>query len=854
MGRRSSSQFLHRPQVRQSRARSAPPAPGWCITSCIAQYLGSQYLDRKSKLTLISKAEEAFIQLGRCHCQGALWFLDDHDRALLRMVMSEVACLVQSPHQANHANGETGIAGSALRRPRNREVTSRYKSPSTPSVVSPAAANRRYPTPNKDCSKNEPSTASPAPVSIRRFPTPNVDRSTHATDVPSPKRAVSVERRRPSPTRTAEHSSSKQPNDATTPVLPRRTSVRAELLWPSTRSLTSSMQLDSLPLPPTGQPKKQVENRGKCSNVSADQTLRPSANVVQKPAKSRRPTPERKATPLRYQNSDQAENARPQENLQKQHGRPGSSNVKISGAALGRSIDLSNDRERPPSKAAAILLQGKYANGSSSVSQNVGFSGAISMSVSEGRTVSSISLKPRPESRGRGRDSPSRSSRGPNSPLVSGKGPNKASPPSVTSQGAVDQVVNPARLIGQAVELASSDVPSIPDAASDSESVSSGGTTTTTSSSGRGTPGSVSVNRGVRGTTVPARFWQDAASRSKRLPENKLRSSMPESEFAAAALSRVGVRCKTVESPQGSHSVQSGSASSSPWSSTTPIRSGSSFLPPQQPLSPSKVSPYRNIPSPLRSRGGPSLNPGGQRSSSAALMLNFGADVRRGRKGLSLVEEIHLHRILHNRLLQWRFVNGRADGAMNEQTAGAEKMLYNVCVRIFDLRSSVIAKKIQLHQARQAQRLDALLSCQKSSLEDWSTLQGDHLNALEGAVRALEAAVLRVPVTGGVKADVPAVQDAISSAFDVMNLIENSAVYLLPKADKTNCLVSELGLVAAQERVLLEECASLLATASSLEVEERSIRTQLVQCEHERARVLGHLMDTTSSLPETAVV
>lgn len=779
-----------------------------------------------------------------------MWFSDDHDRALLRMVMSEVACLVQTPHQATHANGDTGIAGSALRRPRNREVTSRYKSPCTPSASPAAVPNRRFPTPNTDRSKNEPSTASPAAIPIRRFPTPNVDRSTHTPDVPSPKRAVSVERRRPSPTRTSEYSSSKGSCDAG-PVPPRRASVRTELLWPSTRSLTSSMQFESVSLPPSGQSRKQIENRGKCSNVSTDQTLRPSVNVVQKPANVRRPTPERKGTPLRSQNIDQAENARPQENLQKhnQHGRPGSSNGKISGPAMNRSMDLLNDRERPLSRAATSLVQARTANGSS---QNVGFSQTKSPSINEGPSISSSSQKARSESRGRRKDSPARPSRGPNSPLLSSKGPNKASPPSVTSHKAVDQVVNPARLTGQAVELATSDVLAILDTASDTESVSSGGTTTT-SSSGRGTPGSASVNRGVRGTTVPARFWQDASSRSKRLQENKLRASMPEPEFAAAASGRAGIRYKTVESPQGSHTLQSGSASSSPWSSTASIRSGSNLLPSEQPGSPSKYSPYRNMPSPVRSRGAPPLN-SGQRSSSAAMMLSFGADVRRGRKGLSLVEEIHLHRILHNRWLQWRFVNARADGAMNEQTASAEKLLYNVCVRIFELRSLVIAKKIELHQVKQAQKLDALLSCQKSSLEDWSALQHDHLNALEGAVQALEAAVLRVPVTGGVKADVPAVQDAISSAFDVMNVIQNSVAHLLPKADKTNSLVSELGHVAAQERVLLEECTSLLATVSALEVEERSVRTHLVQCEHARARVLGHLMDSTASVPEAAIV
>lgn len=769
------------------------------------------------------------------------------------MVMSEVARLVQTPHQTKHANGENAIAGSALRKPRNREVTSRYKSSCTTSVSPAPAANRRFPSPNVDRSKNLPEPVPPVATHNRRFPTPNVDRSATSLDVPSPKRAVSVERRRPSPTRTAENNTSKGLSDAT-PTGTRRTSVRTELLWPSTRSLTSSMQFEPPSLPPSGQSKKQIENKGKCSNVAVDHTLRPSANVVQRPANLRKPTPERKATPVRRPSTDQAENARPPENLQKldQHGRSASCNGKMVGAALSRSVDLSTDRERPLSRAASLLVQGKAVHGSSSGSQHAGFSRALSQSISEGSTLSLASQKARSDSRGRGRDSPLRSGKGPYSPLQSSKGPTKDSPPSVTSHLAnctVEQVVNPTRHAGQAVELAHSDVPAILDTASDTESVSSGGTTTT-SSSGRGTPGSLSATRGVRGTAVPARFWQDAASRSRRVSENKLRASMPERDFSAATLGRLSSKYKTVESPQGSHTLSNGVSPLSPWS-TMPNRSVSGCLP--QPLSPSRTSPYRNIPSPLRSRQGSSLT-SSQRSSNAAMMLNFGADYRRGRKGLSLVEEIHLHRILHNRLLQWRFVNARADGAMNEQTFGAEKLLYNVCMRMFDLRSSVVAKKIRLQQARQAQKINTLLSIQTRSLDDWSRLQHNHTNALKGVVQALEAAVLRVPVTSGVKADVPAVQDAIHSAFDVMNTVENTITYLLPKVDKTNSLVSELGFVAAQERVLLEECASLLATASALEVEECSIRTHLVQCEHERARVLGHLMDSTTPAPDSTLV
>ncbi|KAH7280323.1 hypothetical protein KP509_37G061400 [Ceratopteris richardii] len=783
------------------------------------------------------------------------------------MVMSDAACLVQSPHQVKHTSREASIAGAALRRPRNREVTSRYKSPA-PSSTSPSTAvqNRRFPTPSAERPKHEAGSASvvsavqnlrfptptsdrprqevgiisPAFSSSRRFPTPIADRSFHSSNVSSPKRAISAERRRPSPTRTAEPV--QKGNDA---APPRRSSVRADLLWPSTRSLTSSMQLDSFPLPPPPQLRKHVEIKGTFTSVNADQTLKPTANVVHKAAVPRRPTPERKATPIRNHNTDQVENAKPHENLQKrdQHGKAGSSNGKFSGAALNKSVDLSKERERPLSRTASLTI-----NGSSIASQASAYTRAKSPSVSERSSISSSSLRAnvvRSESRGRRRDSPSRDNRGPNSPLLSSKASSGASR---ALNEAVDQVDNPARLNGQACELASVGVPVSVEIVSDTDSVSSGGTSS--SSLSRCTSTNMAGNGGVRRTAVPARFLQDVTSRTRRLPENKLCSPMPDSEVSATDLvGRLTIRCKTFESPQGSHASQTGPAPSSPWSSASSIRSGSNSLLAQQPLSPMKSSPYR-MSSPSKSRGGPTLTLG-QRSSSAAVMLNFGPDVRRGRKGLNQMEEIHLHRILHNRLLQWRFVNARTDEAMAEQTAGAEKSLYNVYMRIFYLRSSVVMKKVQLQQGREVQKLNALLSQQKPRLEDWSTLQQSHSQALNGAIEALEAAVLRVPVTGGVKADVASVQDAISSAFKAMNFIENSVAHLSPKADKANSLVSELGCVAAQERVLLEECASLLATVSALEMEERSIRTHLVQCEHERARVLGHLMDNTTPLPET---
>jgi hypothetical protein len=53
--------------------------------------------------------------------------------------------------------------------------------------------------------------------------------------------------------------------------------------------------------------------------------------------------------------------------------------------------------------------------------------------------------------------------------------------------------------------------------------------------------------------------------------------------------------------------------------------------------------------------------------------VNFGLDGwSRGRKALTQYEEAQLLRILHNRWLQWRFVNARAEAVISAQKTSAE--------------------------------------------------------------------------------------------------------------------------------------------------------------------------------------
>jgi hypothetical protein len=92
--------------------------------------------------------------------------------------------------------------------------------------------------------------------------------------------------------------------------------------------------------------------------------------------------------------------------------------------------------------------------------------------------------------------------------------------------------------------------------------------------------------------------------------------------------------------------------------------------PPSSPSHASKgASPLRGLPSPQRSRPSAALT--GTARSVGGTTLSFGIGGR-GRKALTQQEEVQLLRILHNRWLQWRFVNARAEAVTSAQKAAAE--------------------------------------------------------------------------------------------------------------------------------------------------------------------------------------
>lgn len=331
-------------------------------------------------------------------------------------------------------------------------------------------------------------------------------------------------------------------------------------------------------------------------------------------------------------------------------------------------------------------------------------------------------------------------------------------------------------------------------AVSDAESVSSGSTPGTIRG---GTP---------RAVMVPARFRQ-------------LRRVQPEP--VSPPLSR------NSKLPSGNRYLKDGPTLSPRGLSPSPIRGA------VRPASPSKSvllsstsSPSRGMPSPTRARSGIGSN---NNLGNTPSILSFAAEARRRKGGENAIVDAHVLRLLHNKYLQWRFANARADAAMLVQGATAQKSLYNAWVTTSKMRQSVISKQIEIQQLRRNLKLHTVLKNQIPCLKVWDQGERDHSVSLSGAILSLESSTLRLPLVDGAKVDIQNLKDAICSAVDVMQAMASSICSLVTKVEHVNALASELASTTTNERSLIDRCKDLLSILTHLEMQNCSLRTHTLQ-------------------------
>ncbi|KAM3701150.1 hypothetical protein ACJW31_05G150700 [Castanea mollissima] len=182
-------------------------------------------------------------------------------------------------------------------------------------------------------------------------------------------------------------------------------------------------------------------------------------------------------------------------------------------------------------------------------------------------------------------------------------------------------------------------------------------------------------------------------------------------------------------------------------------------------------------PNSVKSSGGlslPPVPPAGTKS------LGAGNDTRKVKKVSTQQENLHTLRLLHNRYLQWRFANAKAEASMQAQQRECERTLYSLGVKISELFDSVKKKRLELGLLQRTKTLSAVLEAQIPYLEEWSALVEDYSVSLSEAIQALLNASLQLPI-GNVRADIREVGEALNSATNMMEMIVFHLQSFVPK-------------------------------------------------------------------------
>ncbi|KAI3465272.1 hypothetical protein Pfo_021935 [Paulownia fortunei] len=335
---------------------------------------------------------------------------------------------------------------------------------------------------------------------------------------------------------------------------------------------------------------------------------------------------------------------------------------------------------------------------------------------------------------------------------------------------------------------------------------------------------SIQLRGGPRGVVVPARLWQDSSNRVHKILD--LASPLSNS----AANRTIGPSKLIFAKNFQNDSPASSPRELCPTRGLSPVRGGARAASPCKALTSSTGALLRGMVSPSRARSSIRNSMNDNNTCSTPSTLSFAVDVRRGKLGENRIADAHDLRLLYNRLLQWRLANAKVENTLLVQKHSAERSLYNAWVTTSKLRHSVKSKGIELQLLRHNLKLFSILKEQEPHLESWCLFDRDHCNSVSGAIRALEASTIRLPIVGGARADVHKVQEAISSAVDVMQAMASSICSLLVKVEQMNLLVSELSNLSAREHRSLDECKQLLSkTFIPLQVIHCSLRTQVLQ-------------------------
>ncbi|KAJ1410720.1 QWRF family [Sesbania bispinosa] len=194
-------------------------------------------------------------------------------------------------------------------------------------------------------------------------------------------------------------------------------------------------------------------------------------------------------------------------------------------------------------------------------------------------------------------------------------------------------------------------------------------------------------------------------------------------------------------------------------------------------------------------------------------------------------EVVHQLRLLDNRLIQWRYANAKAQTVNANISHHAESNLIYAWDGLTKLRHSVLKKKIQFAREKLEMKIAFVLYHQMKLLEVWGGMERQHVSAITATKECLHSVVCRVPLLEGAKVNMQSTSFALRQASDIAAPIKSILTSFSPLVDKTAAILSELAKVVAQEKQLLQEFYDLFQTIYFFELQERSMKCNLIQLE-----------------------
>ncbi|CAN1159125.1 QWRF motif-containing protein 7 [Linum perenne] len=173
-------------------------------------------------------------------------------------------------------------------------------------------------------------------------------------------------------------------------------------------------------------------------------------------------------------------------------------------------------------------------------------------------------------------------------------------------------------------------------------------------------------------------------------------------------------------------------------------------------------------------------------------------------------------RVMNGTLVQWRFANAKTEAAAAAVERVARAKLLHVWVRIAEKRKKVTEKRMEIQGMKAGEKLSRMMSWQLSQLTEWGKMEGKNVVAVSRVSRKLAAVSLKVPLSDDVKGEVESIEEALKSAMEVMDGIQEHLSKFFLQLETNLYLLTELTSSVEHQNDRLEETEKIVAVLAHL--------------------------------------